>query len=62
MKIKFDSNQDFQLEAIRSVVDVFTGQPLARMSLDWTKGTTNWLKIPEVQRNKIKPPNHIHYP
>ncbi len=30
MKIKFDSNQDFQLEAIRSVVDVFDGQPLAR--------------------------------
>ncbi len=30
MKIKFDGNQDFQLDAIRSVVDVFDGQPLAR--------------------------------
>lgn len=26
MKIKFDPNQDFQLEAIRSVVDIFKGQ------------------------------------
>ena len=35
MKIKFDSNQDFQLDAIRSVVDVFAGQPLTRGSLQW---------------------------
>jgi len=35
MKIKFDSNQDFQLDAIRSVVDVFAGQPLIRSSLEW---------------------------
>jgi len=26
MKIKFDSNQDFQLDAIRLVVEVFDGQ------------------------------------
>ena len=30
MKIKFYSNQDFQLDAIRSVVGVFAGQPLIR--------------------------------
>ena len=35
MKIKFDSNQDFQLAAIRSIVDVFAGQPLTRASLTW---------------------------
>lgn len=29
MKIKFDSNQDYQLEAINAVIDVFDGQPLA---------------------------------
>jgi len=35
VKIKFDSNQDFQLDAIRSVVDVFAGQPPMRASLQW---------------------------
>jgi len=30
MKIQFDSNQDYQLEAIQAVVDVFDGQPLAQ--------------------------------
>ncbi|MGI8481112.1 MAG: DEAD/DEAH box helicase family protein [Chthoniobacterales bacterium] len=35
MKIKFDSNQDFQLDAIRAVVEVFSGQPLTQPSLQW---------------------------
>jgi type III restriction enzyme len=35
VKIKFDSNQDFQLDAIRAVVDVFAGQTLTRASLQW---------------------------
>ena len=30
MKIQFDSNQDYQLEAIEAVVDVFDGQPMAQ--------------------------------
>ncbi|MBA3530777.1 MAG: DEAD/DEAH box helicase family protein, partial [Ardenticatenales bacterium] len=30
MKIKFDKNQDYQLDAINAVVDVFEGQPLAQ--------------------------------
>ena len=29
MKIKFDKNQEYQLDAINAVVDVFAGQPLA---------------------------------
>ena len=33
MKIKFDSNQDSQLDAIRAVVDVIAGQKLTRASL-----------------------------
>ena len=28
MKLQFESNQEYQLEAIRSVVDIFEGQPL----------------------------------
>jgi type III restriction enzyme len=35
VKIKFDSNQEFQIDAIQSVVDVFVGQPLTRNSLEW---------------------------
>jgi type III restriction enzyme len=30
MKIQFDGHQDYQQDAIQSVVDVFTGQPLAQ--------------------------------
>jgi len=29
MKIQFSSNQQYQLDAIHSVVDLFDGQPLA---------------------------------
>src|ERR1017187_6261817 len=35
MKIKFDGNQDFQLDAIRAIVDVVAGQPLTRGSRQW---------------------------
>ncbi len=28
MKLKFDANQDYQIEAIQSIVDIFEGQPL----------------------------------
>ena len=35
MKIKFDGHQDFQLDAIRAVVDVFAGQTLTRAALHW---------------------------
>ena len=30
MKIQFDSNQEYQLDAIQSAIDVFDGQPLAQ--------------------------------
>jgi hypothetical protein len=35
MKIKFDGNQDFQLDGIRPVVDAFAVQTLTRSSLQW---------------------------
>ena len=41
MKIKFDSNQEFQLDAIRAVVDVFGGQPLARGQFEIRLDTAN---------------------
>lgn len=30
MKIQFDSNQQYQLDAIQAVVEIFDGQPLAQ--------------------------------
>lgn len=30
MKLQFDSNQDYQLQAIQSIVDLFEGQPLSK--------------------------------
>lgn len=42
MKIQFDSNQEYQLEAIQAAVDVFDGQPMAQgeyeIRLDATGG------------------------
>ncbi|PYL07260.1 MAG: DEAD/DEAH box helicase [Verrucomicrobia bacterium] len=35
MKIKFDSNQDFQLSGINAVLDIFEGQPLAQGAFEW---------------------------
>ncbi|OGW54413.1 MAG: hypothetical protein A2Z60_00930 [Nitrospirae bacterium RIFCSPLOWO2_02_42_7] len=29
MKLHFDSNQEYQIEAIRAVADIFEGQPLS---------------------------------
>lgn len=34
MKIKFDDNQQYQLDAIRAVVDLFDGQPLSQSRLN----------------------------
>ena len=34
MKIKFDGSQQFQLDAINAVVDVFAGQPLAQTAFE----------------------------
>ena len=30
MKIKFDSKQQFQIDAVSAIVDVFDGQPLSK--------------------------------
>lgn len=61
MKIKFDSQQDFQLAAIRAVVDVFEGQPLRQGDFEISfgiegasialseKGVGNRLALSEVQ-------------
>ncbi len=40
MKLHFDSNQDYQLQAIQSVVDVFEGQPLNTGAFEFSLGGT----------------------
>lgn len=34
MKIRFDSNQQYQLDAVNAIVDIFDGQPLATSSFE----------------------------
>lgn len=36
MKLQFDSNQDYQKQAVNAVVDIFEGQPLSSSELDFT--------------------------
>ena len=49
MKIRFDSDQQYQLDAINAVVGVFEGQPLAQSAyeirLDRTEGILEWSEL-----------------
>jgi len=56
MKLKFDSSQEYQLQAVKSVVRAFEGQPLAKsdfeLSLD-IEGTSVFLSESGVGNNLI---------
>ena len=39
MKFRFGPNQEYQLEAIRSVADLFDGQPFIRGGMQFKSGT-----------------------
>lgn len=41
MKLQFDSNQEYQLQAIQSVVDLFEGQPLSTGEYEFSLQQTN---------------------
>jgi type III restriction enzyme len=41
MKLQFDSNQEYQLQAIQSVVDIFEGQPLSTGEYEFSLGHAN---------------------
>ena len=49
MKLQFDSTQDYQLEAMRAVVDVFEGQPLGAGTTATAHGLSNQLLLSEEQ-------------
>ncbi len=36
MKLHFDPNQEYQLQAIKSIVDIFEGQPLSRSDFEFS--------------------------
>lgn len=36
MKLHFDPSQDYQLQAIKSIVDIFEGQPLSRSDFEFS--------------------------
>lgn len=40
MKLHFDSNQEYQIEAIKSITDVFEGQPLSGGDFEFSISTT----------------------
>ena len=40
MKLHFDSNQEYQLEAIKSITDIFEGQPLSDGDFEFSVSTT----------------------
>lgn len=46
MEFKFDANQDFQIQAIESVTDLFTGQPRTEVDLKFLFGQSAAAAIP----------------
>lgn len=52
MKFKFDHNQDYQLEAIKAVIDVFKDQPLANGDFQLSFGKGVGLFSSQIQTEK----------
>lgn len=53
MQFKFDANQDYQIDAIKAVVDLFEGQPQTELELKFALGAgfaaaTNRLDLDEA--------------
>jgi type III restriction enzyme len=61
MKIQFSGNQPYQLEAIRSVVDLFEGQPLAGGPFEFRFESVTGLGFSELGRGNqlLLPPESL---
>jgi len=53
MKLHFDSNQEYQIEAIKSVTDIFEGQPLSRGDFEFSIAVTGSLLSENGFGNKL---------
>ncbi|MBI5410128.1 MAG: hypothetical protein HZA14_12250 [Nitrospirae bacterium] len=42
MKLHFDSNQEYQIEAIKAVTDIFEGQPLSGGDFEFSLPKQAW--------------------
>jgi len=54
MKLHFDSKQEFQLEAVKSVIDIFEGQPLSNGDFEFTLSHPGALLTENGFGNKIE--------
>lgn len=53
MKLHFDSNQDYQIDAIKAIVDVFEGQPLSSSDFEFSLTETGTLHSENGFGNKL---------
>lgn len=53
MKLHFDSNQDYQIQAIKSITDIFEGQPLSSGDFEFSLTTTGSLYSENGFGNKL---------
>jgi len=55
MKLKFDPNLEYQLEAIQSAIDVFDGQPLGQSELEISLNN----QVGFIEQNELGIGNHL---
>src|SRR5674476_764654 len=54
MKIHFDSKQEFQLEAVKAITDIFEGQPLSTSDFEFAINQTGELLTENGFGNKLR--------
>ena len=53
MKLHFDSNQQYQWDALKATTDIFEGQPLSSGDFEFTQNTTGALLSENGFGNKL---------